>query len=140
MIWPDPSISGENFTPTIPANSCISFTGRYSEIIANCNCSVTFSSKRADHGYGDAESNQWRYYATDGTSACRTSLFINDTEDTYLVYSGCDYFGHTHYLSWSKTFTLSKGQRASVRNLGGESWSNHRLGIWGTLVISATPI
>ena len=137
-IFPDNTISGENWTPTIPAGSCISFTGRYSEVIANCNCTVTFSTERAYQGYGSANANQWRYYSADGGSACRTSLFLNDTENTYLVYSGCDYAGHEHYFSWSKSINLTTGQRASIRNLGGKANDNNRLGIWGTLVIKAT--
>ena len=137
-IFPDNTIAGENWVPSIPANSCISFTGRYSEVIANCNCRVTFSTERAYQGYGSANARQWRYYSADGGSACRTSLFFNDTENKYLVYSGCDYAGHEHYFSFSTSIDLNTGQRASIRNLGGKANSGNRLGIWGTLVISAT--
>ena len=137
-IFPDNTVAGENWVPSIPANSCISFTGRYSEVIANCNCRVTFSTERAYQGYGSANASQWRYYSADGGSACRTSLFFNDTENKYLVYSGCDYAGHEHYFSFSTSIDLNTGQRASIRNLGGKANSGNRLGIWGTLVISAT--
>ena len=79
LIFPDTRYNGENWPPTIPTNSCISFVNtstRFCEVVANCNCTVTFSTARAYQGYGSANTNQWRYYSADGSSECRTSLFF----------------------------------------------------------------
>lgn len=140
LIFPDTRYNGENWPPTIPANSCISFVNtstRFCEVIANCNCTVTFSTARAYQGYGSANTNQWRYYSADGSSECRTSLFLNEEVYKDLVYEFFEGLGDK-YFSWSVSVNLSTGQKASIRNWGGYADNNARMGIWGTLVIKAT--
>lgn len=140
MIFPDTRYNGENWPPTIPANSCISFVNtstRFCEIVANCNCTVTFSTARAYQGYGSASTSQWRYYSTDGSSACRTSLFLNEEVYKDLVWGFFEQKGEK-YFSWSASVNLSTGQKASIRSWGGKSGKGNRMGIWGTLVIKAT--
>ena len=108
------------------SNSCVSWSGNYAQIVANCNVTVTVTATMdLDH--------------PDGTSYSYVYLYLNDSKNADLFSHGGSIGDKAYNKTATKTINLTTGQRLSVRCQGGRSEhsDSYRSGFYGSVSFSA---